>query len=112
MKIKPLGDYVLLHNLETGDIKRKSGIIIADDSKMSAGERGIKNRWAQVFAVGPDQTDVKEGDWVLMEHGRWTEGQMFDPQDGTDPFKVWLADNNGMMAVSEEKPEEIIERGM
>jgi len=112
MSLKVLGDKVIVHKMEAGEQRTKSGIFIKDDSTVNAGERGIKSRWAQVYAIGPEQTEVKVGEWVLMEHGRWTEGQLLDLGDGSEPFKIWLADNNGLMAVSEEKPEEIQMRGL
>lgn len=104
-KLTALGDKILLVDLETGERKTKAGIIIADDSTVAAGERGIRPRWARVMSVGPDQKDVKEGQWVLMEHGRWTLGQTLDLGDGE--FKFWMADTNGVMLVSDEKPEDL-----
>jgi hypothetical protein len=41
-----------------------------DDGK----ERGIRERWAQVYAVGPDVDDISVGQWVLIKHGRWSRG--------------------------------------
>ena len=100
--LKALGDKILVTDLEHGEKTTKAGLIIADDSTMAAGERGIKPRWARVFSIGPDQKDVQVGDWVLLEHGRWTEGQTLDLGEGE--FKFWMADPNGIMGVSDEQP--------
>lgn len=103
--LKALHDKIIVVDLEHGEKKTKAGLIIADDSTVEAGDRGIKPRWARVLAVGPDQKDVKENDWILLEHGRWTVGQHLNLGDGE--FKFWMADPNGILGVSEEKPEEI-----
>ena len=70
--LRPLHDTVILTNLERGERLSASGIIIPNDDGK---DTGIRARWAQVYAVGPEQKDVKVGDWILMQHGRWTHGQ-------------------------------------
>ena len=77
-----------------------------DDSTVAAGERGIRPRWARVYAVGPEQKDVSEGEWILLEHGRWTVGQDLTEVEGQPPIRIWLADHDAILAVSAEKPEE------
>ena len=103
--LKPLGNNLLLINLQYGEKKSSSGLIIIDDSTTEAGERGIKPRWAEVYAVGPEQTDVKVGQWVLMDHGRWSVGQTFDL--GETEIRFWLGDPNGILGVSETNPNEV-----
>jgi len=67
--IRAIHDDVLVQDMHMGEMKTSSGIIIgSDDGK----NHGIKPRWGKVYAVGPDQKDVKVGDWILIEHGRWT----------------------------------------
>ena len=101
--LKPLGDGVLLCDMEFGEEKTKSGIILkSDDGKVE----GIKPRWGRVYAVGPDQTEVKVGDWVLMEHGRWSRGAELENEDGTIT-KIQKADTKAMMAISDEKPSDV-----
>jgi co-chaperonin GroES (HSP10) len=59
--------------------KTASGIIIqSDDGKA----HGVKPRWCRVWAVGPEQKDVKVGEWILVEHGRWTRGMTVEDQSG------------------------------
>ena len=69
--LKALRGKVLVHNIEQGEKRTKNGIIILDDDGK---ERGIRERWAQVYAIGPDVDDVAVGQWVLIKHGRWSRG--------------------------------------
>lgn len=69
--IRPLKGKVLVHNIEGGEQRTKGGIILRDDNGK---DHGIRQRWAQVYAVGPDITDVKPGEWCLIKHGRWSRG--------------------------------------
>jgi co-chaperonin GroES (HSP10) len=69
--IRPLRGKVLVNKIESGARITRGGIIIPDDDGQ---ERGIRERWAQVYAVGPDIQDVRVGDWVLVKHGRWSRG--------------------------------------
>lgn len=60
---------------------------------------GIRPRWAQVYAIGPDQKDIKIGDWILVSHGRWTRGVDIEDANGNqtlrriDPADVLLITN-------------------
>lgn len=103
--IKPIHDKVIVTDLQHGEQKTKSGLIILDDSTTAAGDRGIKPRWALVHAVGPEQKDVKKGDWILLEHGRWSQGQDLNHGD-EQPIRFWLADHNSILAVSDELPQD------
>ena len=69
--IRPIKGKVLVHKVENGARMSRGGIIIPDDNGK---EQGIRARWGQVYAVGPDIDDVKVGDWVLIKHGRWSRG--------------------------------------
>jgi co-chaperonin GroES (HSP10) len=105
MKLTPIHDKVIVTDLERGEKTTKGGIIMLDDSTVAAGERGIRPRWARVYAVGPDQTDVAVGEWILLEHGRWTLGQDLTGDDG-ETTRIWLADHEAILAVADEKPDE------
>ena len=69
--IRAVKGRVLVHNIEQGEKRTKNGIIILDDDGK---ERGIRERWAQVYAIGPDVDDISVGQWVLIKHGRWSRG--------------------------------------
>ena len=100
-KVKPLRDLVFIKGMEFDAQKTASGLFIPkDDGKV----QGIRPRWGQVWAVGPEQTDIKIGEWVLVEHGRWTRTVEVEQDDGT-VLEVRMVDNNAIMAVSESLPE-------
>lgn len=102
--LKPLRDNILVYNMEFGMERTKSGLYIqSDDGKGS----GVHPRWAQVFAVGKDQSDVKVGDWLLLEHGRWSRGVEHKTEDGKE-ITVHLADKEAILLVSDEKPSDVI----
>ena len=105
MRLTPIHDKVIVTDLERGEKTTKTGIIIMDDSTVAAGERGIRPRWARVYAVGPEQKDVTVGEWILLEHGRWTLGQDLTEENG-EITRIWLADHEAILAVADERPEE------
>jgi co-chaperonin GroES (HSP10) len=68
-KLVPLRDNVFVSDMEFSMQKTASGLYIpSDDGKSS----GIHPSWGRVWAIGPRQTNVKVGEWILIEHGRWT----------------------------------------
>lgn len=78
--IKPLSNVILVHNMDYGEYKTSSGIIIPDDNGR---ESGIKSRWGIVYSVGCAIDYVIPGDSVLVSHGRWTRGIRIKQSDGT-----------------------------
>jgi len=75
----------------------RGGILLPGDDATST---GIRPRWAEVYAVGPNQIDVKVGEYVLVAHGRWTRGIQMDI-DG-DEFEMRMIDNDDILLVSDE----------
>lgn len=67
--IQALPNKVLVHNMQRGEQKTAGGIILRNDEGKS---EGIHNRWCQVFSVGTGVEDIEAGEWILVEHGRWT----------------------------------------
>jgi co-chaperonin GroES (HSP10) len=100
--IKPLRKKIIVRHLEKGQQKTAGGILLPDDDGV---DRGIRPRWAQVYRVGAGIDFVKEGEWILIEHGRWSRGITLS-QDGTE-FDVRLVDNECILATSDEQPEHI-----
>ena len=97
--IKPLGKNVIVRDMNFEGRTLDSGIVLlGDDGKTD----GIRPRWAQVYTVGPDQTDVAVGQWVLLEHGRWSRGIKIT-KDGEE-FTIRRADPDAIMMVSDEEP--------
>jgi co-chaperonin GroES (HSP10) len=101
--IKPLGDKVLVCDMQFGEEKTASGIFIPSDNGKT---QGIRPRWAKIWAVGPDQHDLEVGEWILLEHGRWTRKFEIEQEDGTI-VNVHGIDNNAVMIRSDYKPEDV-----
>ena len=68
-KIKPIRDNVLVTDMEFEAVTTASGIVIPSQNGKS---EGVKPRWGRVWAIGPEQQDVNVGDWIYVEHGRWS----------------------------------------
>lgn len=99
---RPLHDHVFVTELETGPSKTSTGIIIPDDNMT---ERGIRPRWAKVFAVGPDVTDLVPGNWILIDHVRWTNSMDIEFPDGM--VRVWRVEYpDSVHLVADEDPRE------
>jgi len=99
-EIVPLRDDIIVCNMEFADRKIKGIILLDDDGKRP----GIRPRWGQVYAVGPLQTDVKVGQWLLISHGRWTRGfELHDNNSNTD-IVIRRIDNKDVMLVTDQKP--------
>jgi co-chaperonin GroES (HSP10) len=98
--LKPLRDKVLVRDMQFGMEKTAGGIYLpSDDGKSS----GIHPRWGRVFAIGPEQEDVKIDQWILVEHGRWSRGTVYETSEGED-VEIRLVDNKSILAVSDEAP--------
>jgi co-chaperonin GroES (HSP10) len=103
-KLRPLRDKILVHNMNFGEQTTTSGIVITSDNGK---ERGIYPRWAQVFAVGPEhKEEFTVGDWILIEHGRWTRGIDYEHEDGTKAT-LRMIDNNCVMMWDNEQPNQV-----
>jgi len=99
--LKALYDHVIVRDMNFGGRKLSSGIyLLNDDGKTD----GIRPRWAKVYAVGPDQQDVKVGQWVFIEHGRWSRG--LEVEIDGETFTVRKADPACIIFVSDEEPNE------
>ena len=98
--LRPLDNKVLVHEMEFGMEKSQGGIFLPSDDGKSA---GIHPRWAKVYAIGPNQIDVKVGEWILLEHGRWSRGINYRTPEGDD-IVIRLADLNAMLMSTDEKP--------
>lgn len=104
--IKPIRDHVLVTNMDFGETRTASGLVILSDDGKS---EGIRHRWGEVWAVGPEQKDVKVGDWILVEHGRWTRGIKVQDETG-DEIVIRRIDVPAILMVSDEKPDDRILR--
>ncbi len=99
--ITPLKKRVLVSKMHFGETKSKGGIILIDDD---GSEGGIHPRWAEVYAIGNKQEDVKVGQWILVSHGRWSRALKVK-KDNVE-LEVRMIDEDDILLVSDEEPEE------
>ena len=101
--IRALPKDVLVIDMDMGEMKTSSGIVIqSDDGKA----HGVKPRWAKVYKIGSEvDLDLKIGQWVLIEHGRWTRKITIDDGAGVKEFQK--VEVKSIMAVADEKPNDM-----
>lgn len=76
--------------------KAASGILIA----AGAGDQSNIPRWGTVIDVGPEVDQVKAGDYILIEPGKWTQG--FQDDHMTLGLRLWKTDENHVLCTSDE----------
>jgi len=96
-ELLPIKDHVIVESMDFSERITNGGIIIPSDDKKS---EGIRPRWGKVCAVGPEQSTVKIGDWVLVDHGRWTRG--IKVQINNEEKVIRRVDPKDIMIVSDE----------
>jgi len=99
-KLIPIRDNVLITDMNFDSRISKGGIVLPSDDGKS---EGVRHRWGRVWAIGPEQQDIKVGEWILLEHGRWTRGVIVVEEDGTE-ITIRRADINAILAVSDTMP--------
>lgn len=98
-QLRALNDAVIVVDMKFDQRFTQSGIIIPDDNGTT---RGIRPRWAQVYAVGPEQQDVSVGQWIMVAHGRWTRGIDIEDESGVktirrvDPKDILMVSDDAM----------------
>lgn len=97
--LKALHDHVIVSEMEFSGRQLSSGIILMNDNGTTA---GIRPRWGQVYAVGPEQQDVQVGQWICVAHGRWTRG--LDIEDDAGKKTIRRIDPKDILLVSDEAP--------
>ena len=101
-KLIPIRNNILITDMEFGERKTAGGIVLQSDDGKS---EGVRHRWGKVWAIGPEQTDVQVGNWILLEHGRWSRGAKIELEDGSE-LEFRRADPNGILMVSDDKPDD------
>lgn len=101
--LKPLSNRVIVSDMYFGEQKTKSGLILRNDDGTT---RGIYPRWGRVHSKGPDnKDDYQVGDWVLVEHGRWTRGIKID--EGSGETELRMVEAESIIGYSTEKPDDV-----
>ena len=102
--IRAVGNRVIVSDMHFVEQKTRGGIIIRDDDGTS---RGIYPRWGKVFRKGPKNSEpYEEGQWVLVEHGRWTRGLSITIGDVERTLRMVEAES--ILGYSENQPEDAI----
>jgi co-chaperonin GroES (HSP10) len=102
-KIRPIRDHIIVSDMEFGMQKTATGILIHSDNGKSS---GVKPRWGRVWAVGPEQTEVKVGEWIMIEHGRWTRTFEVEQDDGS-VLELRRVDNSAVLMSADERPDDV-----
>lgn len=97
-QIQALHDDILVADMEFDARISNGGIWIPNDNGKGL---GIRPRWGRVYAVGPDQQDVRVGQWIMVEHGRWTRGLEIEDESGERTIRK--IDPNCIMLISDEE---------
>jgi hypothetical protein len=98
-QLRALKDSVLVTDMEFTGRQLASGIVLLNDNGTTA---GIRPRWGQVYAVGPEQQDVTVGQWICVAHGRWTRGH--DIEDAIGVKTIRKIDPKDILLVSNDQP--------
>jgi co-chaperonin GroES (HSP10) len=97
--LTPLTDNVIVTDMNFSEQKSNGGIVLQSDNGKA---HGVHPRWAKIYAVGPDQKDVSVGQWILLEHGRWTRGIKIEDSEGEKIIRK--VDTKCMIMVSDDMP--------
>lgn len=100
VKVRALSNDVLVVDMDMGEMVTAGGIVVASDNGKA---HGVKPRWAKVYKVGSDVDFVKEGQWILIEHGRWTRKIKVD--DGESEKEFQKIETKSIILVSDERPD-------
>jgi co-chaperonin GroES (HSP10) len=100
-KLRPLNDSVIVSDMVFDERITTGGIVLLNDNGKGT---GIRPRWAQVYAVGPEQTDLLVGQWICVAHGRWTRG--IDIEDAAGKRTLRRIDPKDVLLVSNEQPQD------
>lgn len=103
-KIIPLRDNVIVSDMDFEMQRTRTGIFVPSDNGKTS---GIHPRWGRVWAIGPEQKDVKVGEWILVEHGRWTRTVEVE-QDNGSTIEIRMVETKAIIAVSDQRPEDVM----
>ena len=98
LKVKAMRNKILAEMIDDpGEETTTAGGIILLEKDGT--ENAVRPRWFQVYSVGDDIDWLTEGAYVLVDHGRWSNGMKIDNE-----LKVYLLDNKDCLMVSENNP--------
>ena len=103
-ELETIHDNVLVTEMNFDEQVTAGGIIVGSDNGKT---EGIKPRWGKVWAIGPTQTDVKVGEWILIEHGRWTRGVTVEDENGNQTI-IRRVEVKSILASADDRPNDIM----
>lgn len=96
-QFKPIRDYIFVNGMNFEERITQGGIVIPNDNRRS---EGIRPRWCQIYKVGAEyKGDLKEGQYILVSHGRWSRGIEIEDEEGKKTIR--RVDNNDILMVSD-----------
>lgn len=105
---RALQDYVIVTDMNFKEKISYGGIIIPhSDGKLE----GVHARWGRVYSVGDKQQDIRQGQYVLVKHGRWTRGTLIEDSEGEKTIR--RIDPADILLISDEpQQDETIGQGL
>lgn len=100
-QLQALRNDVIVTDMSFDQRITQTGLILLNDNGTGL---GIRPRWGQVYAIGPDQDDVKVGQWICVAHGRWTRGLEIEDESGERTIR--RIDPNDILLVSDTLPQD------
>jgi co-chaperonin GroES (HSP10) len=100
-QLRALHDHVIVSEMTFDQRITQGGLILLNDNGTTL---GIRPRWGQVYAVGPEQTDVQVGQWICVAHGRWTRG--LDIEDESGLRTIRRIDPEDILLISDTQPQD------
>ena len=105
---RALQDYVIVTDMNFKEKISYGGIIIPhSDGKLE----GVHARWGRVYSVGDKQQDIRQGQYVLVKHGRWTRGTLIEDQEGEKTIRR-IDDADILMVSDDPMQDESIGQGL
>lgn len=102
-KLKALRNHVIVSEMNFDQRITQNGLILLNDNGTTL---GIRPRWGRVYAVGPQQKDVRVGQWVCVAHGRWTRGLDIEDESGKATIRRIDPDDILLVSDSESMPQD------
>jgi co-chaperonin GroES (HSP10) len=100
-QLRALHDHVIVSEMTFDQRITQGGLILLNDNGTTL---GIRPRWGQVYAVGPNQKDVQIGQWICVAHGRWTRG--LDIEDESGKHTIRRIDPEDILLISDTQPQD------
>lgn len=101
-QLRAISDSVIVEDMEFDQRITQTGLILPNDNGKSS---GIRPRWGRVYATGPEQQDVRVGEWICVAHGRWTRG--IDIEDESGKRTIRKIDPKDILMSADERPNDL-----